>query len=57
MGSGKDPAVLFYTSDFLSGCALMDMRGAWAIYHASVPPTGTGAHDDAGDHARCQEAI
>ena len=26
MGSGKDPAVLFYTSDFLSGCALMDMR-------------------------------
>jgi hypothetical protein len=26
MGNNKDPAVLFYTSDFLSGCALMDMR-------------------------------
>ena len=26
MANGKDPAVLFYTSDFLSGCALMDMR-------------------------------
>lgn len=26
MGKNKDPAVLFYTSDFLSGCALMDMR-------------------------------
>ena len=26
MANNKDPAVLFYTSDFLSGCALMDMR-------------------------------
>ena len=26
MAKNKDPAVLFYTSDFLSGCALMDMR-------------------------------
>lgn len=26
MANNKDPAVLFYTSDFLSGCALMNMR-------------------------------
>ncbi len=26
MASGKDPAVLFYTSDFLSAVSLMDMR-------------------------------